>query len=66
MDDAVDLTNDLNKAQTIKKGFSNFQKLLVNNWDRVVKLTESDSDLNLTITQVEDSLKSLVKKINNG
>ena len=66
LDYAVDLTNDLNKAQTIKKGFSNFQKLLVNNWDRVVKLTESDSDLNLTITQVEDSLKSLVKKINNG
>ena len=66
LDDAVDLTSDLNRAQTIKKGFSNFQKLLKDNWDRVSKLTETDSDLNLIINQVENSLSSLVKKINNG
>lgn len=66
LDDAVDLTSDLNRAQTIKKGFANFQKLLKDNWDRVSKLTETDSDLNLIINQVENSLNSLVKKINNG
>lgn len=66
LDDAVDLTSDLNRAQTIKKGFNNFQKLLKDNWDRVAKLTESDSDLNLTINQIEDSLRTLVKKMNNG
>ena len=66
LDEAVDLTSDLNRAQTIKKGFTNFQKLLKDNWDRVTKLTESDSDLNMLINQVENSLNSLVKKINNG
>jgi hypothetical protein len=66
LDDAVDLTSDLNRAQTIKKGFNNFKKLLNDNIDRIKKLTESDSDLNLTIQQVENSLKILVKKINNG
>ena len=66
LDDAVDLTSDLNRAQTIKKGFNNFQKLLKDNWDRVAKLTESDPDLNLTINQIEDSLRTLVKKMNNG
>lgn len=66
LDDAVDLTSDLNRAQTIKKGFINFQKLLKDNWDRVSKLTRSDSDLNLIINQVENSLSTLVKKINNG
>ena len=66
LEDAVDLTNDLNKAQTIKKGFDNFHKLISNNLDRVSKLTESDSDLNLKIMQIEDTLKSLVTKINNG
>lgn len=66
LDDAVDLTNDLNKAQTIKKGIVNFQKLLKDNWDRISKLTESDTDLNLIINQVENSLSSLVKKMSNG
>ena len=66
LDDAVDLTNDLNKAQTIRKGIVNFQKLLKDNWERISKLTESDTDLNLIINQVENSLNSLVKKINNG
>ena len=66
LDDAVDLTSDLNRAQTIKKGFNNFKKLLNDNIDRIKKLTESDSDLNLTIQQVENSLKILVKKIDNG
>ncbi len=66
LDDAVDLTSDLNRAQTIKKGFINFQKLLKDNWDRVFKLTESDTDLNLIISQVENSLSSLMKKISNG
>ena len=66
LDDAVDLTSDLNRAQTIKKGFVNFQKLLKDNWDRVSKLTESDTDLNLIISQVENSLSSLVKKMSNG
>jgi hypothetical protein len=66
LDGAVDLTNDLNKAQTIKKGIASFQKLLKDNWDRISKLTESDTDLNLIINQVENSLNSLVKKINNG
>ena len=66
LNDAVDLTSDLNRAQTIKKGFINFQKLLKDNWDRVTKLTESDTDLNLIISQVENSLNSLVKKMSNG
>jgi hypothetical protein len=66
LDDAVDLTNDLNKAQTIKKGILNFHKLLKDNWERISKLTQSDSDLNLIINQVEDSLSSLVKKMSNG
>ena len=66
LDEAVDRTSDLNRAQTIKKGFNNFKKLLNDNIDRIKKLTESDSDLNLTIQQVENSLKILVKKINNG
>ena len=66
LDEAVDRTNDLNKAQTIRKGIANFQKLLKDNWDRISKLTESDTDLNLIINQVENSLNSLVKKINNG
>ena len=66
LDDAVDLTSDLNKAQTIKKGFTNFHKLLKDKWENVVQLTNSDSDLNMLIIQVENSLKSLVKKINNG
>lgn len=66
LDDAVDLTGDLNRAQTIKKGFANFQKLLKDNWERVYKLTESDTDLNLMISQVENSLSSLVKKMSNG
>lgn len=66
LDDAVDLTGDLNRAQTIKKGFANFQKLLKDNWDRVNSLIKSDSDLNMEILQVADSLGTLVKKINNG
>ena len=66
LDDAVDLTNDLNRAQTIKKGFNNFQKLLKDDWDRVNKLIVLDADLNLKIQQIEDSLKTLIKKINNG
>ena len=66
LDEAVDRTSDLNRAQTIKKGFANFQKLLIGNWDQIHNLTKSDSDLNLTIKQIEDSLKSLVKMINNG
>ena len=66
LDDAVDLTSDLNRAQTIKKGFVNFQKMLKDNWDRVTKLTESDTDLNLIISQYPKYYNTLVRKMGNG
>lgn len=60
LDDAVELASDLNKAQTIKKGFEKFQKLLSENIIDIQNQTKLDADLNLIIRNIEDTIKGLI------
>jgi hypothetical protein len=60
LDDAVELASDLNKAQTIKKGFEKFQKLLSENIIDIQNQTKLDTDLNLIIRNIEDTIKGLI------
>lgn len=61
LDDAVDLAEDLNKAQTIRKGFKKFQKLLTENIADIQSQTQRDADLNLIIKNIENTIKDLIK-----
>ena len=61
LDDAVDLAEDLNKAQTIRKGFKKFQKLLTENIADIQSQTQRDADLNMMIRNIEDTIKGLIK-----
>lgn len=60
LDDAVELASDLNKAQTIRKGFEKFQKLLSENIADIQNQTKLDADLNLMIKNIEDTIKNLI------
>lgn len=60
LDDAVELASDLNKEQTIKKGFEKFQKLLSENIADIQSQTKRDTDLNLIIRNIENTIKSLI------
>lgn len=66
LEDAVDLTDDLNKAQTVNKGFRNFHKLLNDKKDYIRQLTKTDTDLVMTMLQVKNSLETLMKYVDNG
>ncbi|MBP5423137.1 MAG: ParB N-terminal domain-containing protein [Paludibacteraceae bacterium] len=66
LDDAVELTGDLNKAQTIIKGFAKFNKLLTDNWQSILSQTKVDTDLNMSINQLSDTLNTLQKLITRG
>ena len=66
LDDAVELTGDLNKAQTIIKGFAKFNKLLTDNWKAILAQTKVDTDLNMSINQLSDTLNTLQKMITRG
>ena len=61
LDDAVELASDLNKAQSIRKGFEKFQKLLSENIADIQAQTKLDSDLNLMIKNIEDTIKNLIE-----
>jgi hypothetical protein len=61
LDDAVDLAEDLNKAQTIRKGFKKFQELLTENIADIQSQTQRDADLNLIIKNIENTIKDLIK-----
>ena len=61
LDDAVELASDLNKEQTIRKGFERFQKLLVENIADIQSQTQRDADLNMMIRNIEDTIKDLIK-----
>ena len=60
LEDAVELASDLNKAQSIRKGFEKFQKLLSENIVDIQTQTKLDADLNLMIKQIEDTIKNLI------
>ena len=60
LDDAAELASDLNKAQSIRKGFEKFQKLLSENIADIQAQTKLDSDLNLMIKNIEDTIKNLI------
>lgn len=60
LDDAVELASDLNKAQSIKKGFEKFQKLLSENIADIQAQTKLDADLNLMIKNIENTIKNLI------
>ena len=66
LESAVDLTNDLNKAQTVNKGFKNFSRLLNDKMDYIRQLTKTDSDLVMTMLQVWNSLGTLIKYVDSG
>ena len=61
LDDAAELASDLNKAQSIRKGFEKFQKLLSENIADIQAQTKLDSDLNLMIKNIEDTIKNLIE-----
>ena len=61
LDDAVELASDLNKAQSIRKGFEKFQKLLIENIADIQSQTKLDADLNLMIKNIEDTIKKLIE-----
>ena len=61
LDDAVELASGLNKAQTIRKGFEKFQKLLTENIADIQSQTQRDADLNLIIKNIENTIKDLIK-----
>ncbi len=61
LDDAVELASDLNKAQSIRKGFEKFRKLLIDNFVDIQNQTKLDADLNMMIKNIEDTMKELIK-----
>ena len=61
LDDAAELASDLNKEQTIRKGFEKFQKLLTENIADIQNQTKRDADLNMMIRNIEDTIKELIK-----
>lgn len=63
LEDALDLTGDLNRSQTISKGFGKFHDLLANNLKYISAQMKQDADLVLKIRQINNTLDSLIKKM---
>lgn len=63
LEDALDLTGDLNRAQTISKGFAKFHDLITNNLTSIKNQMKQDADLVWKIKQIENTLSSLIKKM---
>lgn len=61
LEDAVDLTNDLNKETSIKRSINNFRKTLNEDLDFIKQMMKSDAELCLSLKQIQNSLTDLVK-----
>lgn len=61
LEDAVELTSDLNKEASIKKTINTFKKTLNEDFDFIKQLMKANSDLSLSLKQIQNSLSDLVK-----
>lgn len=59
--EAVDLASDLNREASIKKCITGFHKILNEDLDFIKQLISSDTDLCMSLKQIENSLSMLVK-----
>lgn len=60
LEDAHELVSEVNRAQSISKGFKKFQKLITDNIDAIQNQTRTDADLNMMIKQIENTLKGFI------
>lgn len=61
LDDAVELVSDVNKTQKIKNEFKKFEKLMMDELKIIGQMTKIDSDFNLQIAQIHNTLGQFLK-----
>ena len=61
LQEAVELAGDLNKEASIKKATANFKKILNEDSDFIKQLIKNDSDLVLTLKQIQNDLEGIIK-----